>query len=530
MTTHDTGLFPADQPGDGPASSPGTGPTATAVSRPPRVAAPPWPDRVVPSWADRVVTQASEAFGGPWGRHAVTGRALFWTPLRVSLFFTVVGLAFAWVKQSPCSDGNWTGSKQYTHFCYSDTVPLFTLHGLDSGQVPYLDSQVEYPVLTGGFEWVASVLARGYDSLARTVGLLPTVVPVQGYYVVTCLMLSVCALLVTRSVVGLAGRRPWDAAMIGLSPLLLVHAFTNWDLFAVALATLGMWAWAKRHPVLAGVLIGLGIAAKLYPVLLLGVLLVLCLRTGQLRAWLTTALSAAAAWLATNLPIALLAPQNWQRFFALNDSRPADPDTLWNIAITASGDRLFDGPLAAGQSPDVLNAVVAVSLVVLAAAVGWLALAAPTRPRVAQLAFLLVAGFLLVNKVWSPQYSLWLLPLAVLARPGWRSLLAWQATEALLWVPRMLWYLGPEDKGIDVEWFFLAVGVRDVAVLVLVVLVVRDVWDPSLDRVRRSWPGTDDPSGGVLDGAPDRVRLRGWRPESVVPDQPARVSAGQPSD
>ena len=45
-------------------------------------------DRVVPSWADPVVAQASEAVGGPWGRHAGTGGALFWTPLRVCLLFT----------------------------------------------------------------------------------------------------------------------------------------------------------------------------------------------------------------------------------------------------------------------------------------------------------------------------------------------------------------------------------------------------------------------------------------------------------
>ena len=47
--------------------------------------------------------------------------------------------------------------------------------------------------------------------------------------------------------------------------------------------------------------------------------------------------------------------------------------------------------------------------------------APPTTPRLAQLGFLIVAGFLLVNKVYSPQYVLWLLPLAVLARPRWRD-------------------------------------------------------------------------------------------------------------
>jgi uncharacterized membrane protein len=178
------------------------------------------------------------------------------------------------------------------------------------------------------------------------------------------------------------------------------------------------------------------------------------------------------------------------------------------MALHATGDGILDGPLAPGESPVVLNAVVAVALLALAVAVGWLALAAPRRPRVAQLAFLLVAGFLLLNKVWSPQYSLWLLPLAVLARPSWRALLLWQATEALLWVPRMLWYLGTDNRGVGVEWFFTAVALRDAAVVVLVALVVRDVWRPELDVVRRSWPGTDDPAGGVLDGREDVVTLR----------------------
>jgi uncharacterized membrane protein len=491
MSTTTTGpSVPADRPGDGPAVVPVD------------------PDRVVPTWTDPVVAQASELVGGPWGRHAVTGRALFWTPLRVCLLFTVLVLALAWIKQAPCADGNWTGSKQYTHFCYSDTVPLFGLRGLDAGQVPYLDSPLEYPVLTGGFMQVAAVLARAYDGLAATVGWLPSVVPVESYYVVTCLLLSACALLVTRSVLGMAGRRPWDAAMVGLSPLLFVHAFTNWDLFAVALASLGLWAWARRHPVLAGVLIGLGAAAKLYPVLLLFVLFVLCLRAGRLRAWGAAALAAAVAWVVVDVPIAVLAPDNWVRFFTLNGSRPADPDTLWNIALHVTGNRILDGPLAEGQPPSVLNAVVAAALIALAVAVGALALLAPRRPRVAQLAFLLVAGFLLLNKVWSPQYSLWLLPLAVLARPHWRSLLLWQASEALLWVPRLLWYLGTDKKGVDVEWFFFAVGLRDLAVVVLMGLVVRDVWHPERDRVRQSWPGTDDPAGGPLDQAGDAVTLR----------------------
>jgi uncharacterized membrane protein len=307
-------------------------------------------------------------------------------------------------------------------------------------------------------------------------------------------------------VLALSGRRPWDAAMIGLSPVLLMYAFNNWDLLAVALTTLGMWAWARRHPVVAGVLLGLGVAAKLYPVLVLGVLFLLCLRAGRLRPWLTAAVSAGLAWLVVDLPIAVLAPDNWARFFTLSDTRPANPESIWAIALHY-WPGFLDGPLAEGETPVVLNAVVAVALVLAAAGVGWLALAAPLRPRWPQLAFLMVAAFLLLNKVYSPQYALWLLPLAVLARPRWRSLLLWQATEALVWVLTMLYYLGAAHRGVDVEWFYFAVGLRDVALVVLMALVVSEVWRPDTDLVRRSWPGTDDPTGGPLDHAPDRFAL-----------------------
>jgi uncharacterized membrane protein len=473
---------------------------------------------VVPTWVDPVAAQASEAIGGPWGRYAGTGRAWFWTPLRVCLLFATCVLALAWVKQEPCASGDWSGSRQYTHLCYSDAVPLFGSYGLGDGALPYLDAQVEYPVLTGALMALAAAGARAYGVAVGSVGLLPDVPPVQAFTVLTCLLLSVCALVLVRAVLGLSGRRPWDAAMIGLSPVLLVQAFTNWDLLAVALATLGMLAWARSRPVLAGALLGLGIAAKFYPVLLLGVLFVLCLRAGRLRAWAATVVAAVVAWAAVNVPVALVATDNWSWFFVFSQQRPANPESIWNIALHSTGQRILDGPLAAGEAPAVLNAVVMVCLLAWAAGVAWLGMAAPVRPRVAQLAFVLVAGFLLLNKVWSPQFSLWLLPLAVLARPRWRSLLLWQATEALVWVVTMLHYLGTDQRGIAVEWFFFGVIVRDVAVLVLVALVVRDVLRPDGDLVRTSWPGVDDPAGGVLDRATDRWSIRGMRLVRSAPE------------
>ncbi len=161
-----------------------------------------------------------------------------------------------------------------------------------------------------------------------------------------------------------------------------------------------------------------------------------------------------------------------------------------------------------------------VAFLLCCAAIAYIALTAPQRPRVAQLAFLTVAAFLLVNKVWSPQFSLWLVPLAVLALPHRRILLAWMTIDMLVWVPRMLYLWGEANKGLPEQWFTATVLIRDLAVIGLMVLVVRQIYRPELDLVR--WGGRiDDPAGGVFDGAPDAypARLPRWlRPRMAGTD------------
>jgi uncharacterized membrane protein len=193
------------------------------------------------------------------------------------------------------------------------------------------------------------------------------------------------------------------------------------------------------------------------------------------------------------------------RFFELNTTRPADWDSGWRVLEKVLGHQLDQG-LAPGEAPHVLNRGVALSFLFCLALIVLLAVKAPRRPRLLQLLFLTIVAFLLTNKVWSPQFSLWLVPLALLARPRWRPLLAWQAAEALVLFTRFYFFVRNSDpnrqKGIDDWWFIAALGLRNAVLLVLVGLVVRDVLAPEQDVVRAD--GVDDPAGGVLDEAPDR--------------------------
>ncbi|GAA0507661.1 glycosyltransferase family 87 protein [Saccharopolyspora thermophila] len=497
-------------------------------------------DRVVPTWTEPLAWALSRPFGGRMGRHAQVGRQWFWTPLRVVLLLAVLMLAAAWLFKAPCQvthdTGNgpqldWRDHRQYTAMCYTDIIPRYGMGDLAPDTAfPYKTAwlenpgtpqqkvrYMEYPVLTGLFQWVNARVADGWATLAGF-GWLPGGMITVLYFNISAFWLAAAWLVTVWALVLLCRRRLWDAALAAVSPLVFVHAFTNFDALAAALGTTGLLAWSRRRPVLAGVLIGLGGATKLYPLFFLGPLLVLALRAGKLTEAMRSVLAAAVAWLAVNLPILLLYPAGWREFFRLNAERPADPDSLYNVLMHFTGWAGFDGPLADGQVPVVLNLVSLLLFLAACAGIAWLALAAPTRPRLAQLCFLVVAAFLLTNKVWSPQYSLWLVPLAVLAIPRWRLLLGWMLVDAAVWAPRMYYYLGTGNKGLPEGWFLGAVVIRDAVVVALCVLVVREVLRPAEDKVRvalaargeRPAGAVDDPCGGFLDGARDRF-VWPWR-------------------
>ncbi|MFE2095753.1 MULTISPECIES: glycosyltransferase family 87 protein [unclassified Streptomyces] len=449
---------------------------------------------VRPTREDEVAAAGSELIGGPIGRRALLGTT-WWTPVRVVALVAIGMFALGLVQKAPCYHSAWFfgASSQYTHACYSDIPHLYQGRGFADGLVPYFDKlpgdmdYLEYPVLTGVFMEVAAWLTPGSGTIQHQE---------QWYWFVNAGMLMACAAAIAVCVARTHRRRPWDGLLVALAPAFALTATINWDLLAVALTAAAMLMWSRGRALAFGVLLGLATAAKLYPVFLLGPLLVLCWRAGKWREFFQAVGGAVVAWFVVNLPVMLFAFQGWSKFYTFSHDRGVDFGSFWLIWAQNSSNP---------PTTDFVNTAATVLVVLCFLGIAALTLTAPRRPRFAQLAFLMVAAFILTNKVYSPQYVLWLVPLAVLARPKWRDFLIWQACEVAyflgIWMYLAYTTSGDAHKGLPTQGYHWAIMLHLLGTLYLCVVVVRDILMPERDVVRRS--GDDDPSGGVLDGAED---------------------------
>lgn len=337
--------------------------------------------------------------------------------------------ALGWLFKTHCAPGGWTGGEQYATGCYSDAVPFWGGRGVAAGEMPYLEARLEYPVLTGALIWIEGGATRLlFGGQANAMHFLGVVT------LVNALLAGLVLWMLWRA--GMDMRRLWGWAC---APPLILYVGHNWDMLAVTLAVAAMLAARQGQLVRSAAAAGLGLAAKLYPVLLLPLIgLQALFARGQTwlerlrRAGLLSA-AAVGAWALVNLPIALLAPANWAEFYTFSSERSGTAASVWEI-VSASG---------WWMATPARNLASALAFVLGAAAItglGWRA----HRDRLWILFTPLLAWFLLTNKVYSPQFDLWLYPMLLMTAPRLKPVAVFVVADMAAYFAEFWWFASME--------------------------------------------------------------------------------------
>lgn len=284
----------------------------------------------------------------------------------------IFSLLVSFSLKKPCLDSTWGPPDyvQYRALCYSDLQALYGERHLDTKRFPYVqETSYEYPVVIGLEMWTASNFAHSHET----------------FFLANLPFLILAALLALLGLIGAVGLR-WRILWFSLGSPLILYAFHNWDLLAVAPLALAMWAWARRKDGWAGAALGVGAAAKLFPGYAVPALLIArwrepgATRESRIRDSWRILGGAAIGWLVFNLPVMIAdasahdgKPIGWLGVFSFHAKRTPDFGTTWYWIA----DKL------AGQGrPPILQVVPPLAVVTLTAALVSILILATRTGRV----------------------------------------------------------------------------------------------------------------------------------------------------
>ena len=238
------------------------------------------PESVAPTRTDPVAAAASEIIGGPLGRYAAparhTARSVWQPATAVLLGLTSLTVAFGLLQKAHCFSKGWNTPDQFWHACYSDLPLVYQTNGLGH-TMPYLPGaqHLDQPLITGVVMWLVGLLVPDGSATVQQ----------QWYFALSAVLITALAMVLVAVTVASVPRTPWRAAHIALSPVLVLAGLVSVDLLGVLLASAALWAWGRNRVLMAGVVLGLAISARTYPLVLLVAIGLLAVRCGKVPAW-----------------------------------------------------------------------------------------------------------------------------------------------------------------------------------------------------------------------------------------------------
>ncbi len=437
---------------------------------------------VAPTRIDPVAAAASQLIGGPLGRYAAparhTARSLWQPAAAVLIGLASLTVGFGVLQKAHCLSKGWNTPDQFWHACYSDLPLVYQTSGLGHS-MPYLAGArpLDQPLITGLAMWLVGLVVPDGSAVVQQ----------QWYFSLWAVLITVIVMVLVAVTVASVPRAPWRAAHIALSPVLVLAGLVSADLLGVMLASAALLAWGRRRIPLAGVLMGLAISARSYPLVLLVAIGLLAVRSGRLAAWRRLAGTALATWFAVSLP-----------WLVMNADGLLSVYRSWLRAGVSYGSVwMVPSLLGHGLSGAVVTALPIVGWLVALAVGAVFALSLDRRPTVAEISLVMLVIVLVTGKSVPVQAGLWLLPLIALVGLQWRDHLIWAGFEAAYFVAVWLYIggLSKPERGLPARGYSALLLLRLAALL----FVLIQVW-----RVARSRPAVGRPEPADEDGADAR--------------------------
>jgi uncharacterized membrane protein len=427
----------------------------------------------------------------PAGRRLEGGAHRGWldrpASLGVACALAAVGLLISYLMRNQCATHPWADAYQYRHLCYNDIQPLFHARGVDRGLVPYTAVPVEYPVLIGTFMYVTGRLLAFLTHVGLAAGYTD-----PSYFQLTALLLwpfSFVVTLLLRSRVTAGRLMLW-----AIGTPTIFYTFLNWDILAVAPMVWGLVEVERRRWGWAGFAFALGASAKLFPAFVLPGAFLGALAAGDRRGATRLVGGFGLGALGANVPWMIASFSGWMGVWKFHADRFPDLGTVWYWLGQAGNTYLHPSPwwnsVSGGWGGLVgtagLGVFGLVSLLILW--IGWQRREEPGGYPVVPAGLAIVASFMVLAKVHSPQYALWIMPLIVMVDVPWRQVLAYLASDAVLFVSGWYWYATAHPftspASLAEETFVLAVFARCIVLITIATYAAR--------RGRRRWPAAPD--------------------------------------
>jgi len=325
---------------------------------------------------------------------------------RVVIALALLASLLSFAKFNYCAETGWKTPDQYVHACYSDIPALYGERGLDKGAWAYSngESSVEYPVVQGAIMWA-------------TAKLLPS--GANNYFYGNALLLALLFIFIAFIVYRI---RPEFGYLLPLAPAAIASLYINWDLWAIAAMMLAIYWFDHKQDYASAFALGIAISTKFLPIFLLIPIALIYFRREELLKFVKYSAIVVATFVAINLPVALMTFDGWWRFYSLNLNRGSDWGSLWYALSNLGLDLTHQNYLS------VLLLLIAITLFSL------FFLQTVDVLKLAHVALFIMVAVMAVSKVYSPQYVLWLAPLAVIALIDKRDVAIfwfWQGAEVL---------------------------------------------------------------------------------------------------